>query len=88
MMMAKPKFDLTSDIVEVTQESVTATPTNYHSKLEKSETSSKVYGEQILLTIAVEKDVRDEFKVWCAQNKLKMREAFLKGFELLKASYK
>ena len=87
-MMAKPKFDLTSDIVEVTQEPVNAAPTNYYSKNEKRETGTKGYVEQTLLTIAVEKEVRDEFKVWCAQNKLKMKEAFLKGFELLKASYK
>jgi hypothetical protein len=36
------------------------------------------------LTIAVDSDMRKEFKTWCARNGLKMNEAFIKGFNLLK----
>ncbi len=35
-------------------------------------------------TIAVDDDMRKEFKTWCARNGLKMNEAFIKGFKLLK----
>ncbi len=74
--MQKKKFDLTSDIVEVS--------------LEKSETKVPIVLEgnkkekKVLLTIAVDADMRKEFKTWCARNGLKMNEAFIKGFNLLK----
>jgi len=74
--MQKKKFDLTSDIVEV--------------KLEENEFKKPVISisnnkkKNVLLTIVVDVDVRKEFKTWCARNRLKMNEAFIKGFNLLK----
>lgn len=74
--MQKKKFDLTSDIVEV--------------KLEENEFKKPVTSisnnkkKNVLLTIAVDADMRKEFKTWCARNGLKMNEAFIKGFNLLK----
>ena len=74
--MQKKKFDLTSDIVEV--------------KLEENEFKKPIISisnnkkKNVLLTIAVDIDMRKEFKTWCARNGLKMNEAFIKGFNLLK----
>ena len=74
--MQKKKFDLTSDIVEV--------------KLEENElkkpigVSDSKNKKNVLLTIAVDADMRKEFKTWCARNGFKMNEAFIKGFNLLK----
>jgi hypothetical protein len=74
--MQKKKFDLTSDIVEV--------------KLEENELKKPIgvidskNKKNVLLTIAVDADMRKEFKTWCARNGLKMNEAFIKGFNLLK----
>lgn len=74
--MQKKKFDLTSDIVEVKLEEneikKTITETDNNKK------------KNVLLTIAVDSDMRKEFKTWCARNGLKMNEAFIKGFSLLK----
>ena len=74
--MQKKKFDLTSDIVEVKLEEnefkKTVTPISNNKK------------KNVLLTIAVDEDMRKEFKTWCARNGFKMNEAFLKGFKLLK----
>ena len=72
--MQKKKFDLTSDIVEV--------------KLEENEFKKPVTSisnnkkKNVLLTIAVDLDMRKEFKTWYARNGLKMNEAFIKGFNV------
>jgi len=73
--MQKKKFDLTSDIVEVNlEENESKKPVTLISNNKKN----------VLLTIAVDADMRKEFKTWCARNGLKMNEAFIKGFNLLK----
>lgn len=74
--MQKKKFDLTSDIVEVNlEENEAKKPVAVISNNKKN---------NVLLTIAVDADMRKEFKTWCARNGLKMNEAFIKGFNLLK----
>lgn len=76
--MKKKKYDLTSDLVNVNQEDVVV--------LEKKpvvQASNKV----ILLTMSIEEELRAEFKSWCARHRLKMNEAFVKGFKLLKERY-
>ena len=73
--MQKKKFDLTSDIVKVNlEENESKKPVALISNNKKN----------VLLTIAVDADMRKEFKTWCARNGLKMNEAFIKGFNLLK----
>jgi hypothetical protein len=74
--MQKKKFDLTPDIVKVKLED-----TEFKKFTKKEEEDKK---KNVLLTIAVNPDIRKEFKTWCARNGLKMNEAFLKGFSLLK----
>ena len=78
--MQKKKFDLTSDIVEVRLEEKSIDKERESKKVEKRK-------DHVLLTISVETDKRTEFKTWCAKNNLKMNEAFLKGFDLLKKDY-
>lgn len=74
--MQKKKFDLTSDIVEVKLE---------ENELKQTSPVSSIKNKKnVLLTIAVDSDMRKEFKTWCARNGLKMNEAFIKGFNLLK----
>ena len=80
--MKKRKFDLTSDIVEVSADNgkeITMPLDNRQIKHQKS---------NIHMTLAVEANVRNEYKAWCAKNNLQMSEAFLKAFDLLKLYYK
>ena len=78
--MQKKKFDLTADLVDVSDEK---TSTNHLSQqVEKNLIENK--GKNILLTISVEESFRAEFKSWCARHRLKMNEAVIKGFQLLK----
>ena len=74
--MQKKKFDLTSDIVEVKLED------NDFKKAVTLISNNKK--KNVLLTIAVDVDMLKDFKTWCARNGLKMNEAFIKGFNLLK----
>lgn len=78
--MQKKKFDLTSDIVEVRLEEKSIDKERESKEVEKRK-------DNVLLTISVDTDKRTEFKTWCAKNNLKMNEAFLKGFDLLKKDY-
>lgn len=73
--MKKKKFDLTSDIVNIELE-----------ENQKFIPSEEDVGKKknVLLAISIEEEKRREFKTWCAKNNLKMNEAFLKGFELLR----
>lgn len=73
--MQKKKYDLTSDIVKVDL-----------GENEQSNEQSAVDNKKknILLTISVDEDMKKEFKTWCARKGLKMNEAFIKGFNLLK----
>ena len=73
--MQKKKFDLTSEIVEVSLG---------EDKVKNLESNIEIKKKNILMTISVEEEVRKEFKVWCARKGLKMHEAFIKGFALLK----
>jgi hypothetical protein len=75
--MQKKKYDLTSDLVDLSLE---------EASIEKKDlipSSPKT----ILLTMSIEEELRAEFKSWCARHRLKMNEAFVKGFKLLKEKY-
>lgn len=84
--MTKKKFSLTSDLIEVMKSDDTANHQTTSSQIlvAKKSASKK---EQVLITIAIEEELKDEFKIWCVKHKLKMREAFIEGFELLQAKY-
>jgi hypothetical protein len=69
--MKKKKFDLTSSIVDVSLD-----------KDGREKLSSKKNNTS--LTISIDDEKRREFKAWCADKGLKMNEAFLEAFELLK----
>ena len=87
--MQKKKFDLTSDIVNVDLEDIKM---DQRSSLESSGFSSKAAQKRngvenkraVLITISVDEEVRKEYKTWCAKRGVKMNEAFLECFELLK----
>ena len=83
--MKKKKFDLTSDIVKVDLEEGISNNGNKVSSDKLKDNPEKK--ENAILTISVDVAKRTEFKTWCAKNNLKMNEAFLKGFELLKKEY-
>jgi len=73
--MQKKKYDLTSDLVDLSPEKIIV-----RDKKESTVPSPKI----ILLTMSIDEDLRAEFKSWCARHRLKMNEAFIKGFKLLK----
>ena len=80
--MKKKKYDLTSDLVTIDNEMyiIEENPkVNDTVKVNKS--------TNILLTMSVEESFRAEFKSWCACHRLKMNEAIVKGFQLLKEKY-
>ncbi|PCJ22179.1 MAG: hypothetical protein COA94_09270 [Rickettsiales bacterium] len=85
--MPKKKFDLTSDIINVdlgeanAEESLPAVLSQSRAHRQQ-EVEAK--NKNVLLTFSVEEAFRKEYKIWCARKGLKMNEAFIKGFELLK----
>lgn len=83
--MQKKKFDLTSEIIDINlggegqkQIAVDVAPNKKENK------SDDVRTKRVLITMAVDEDLRREYKVWCTNNGLKMAEAFLMGYNLLK----
>jgi hypothetical protein len=78
--MQKKKYDLTSDLVNLSSEENII---RREKELLPPPTSTKT----ILLTMSIDEDLRAEFKSWCARHRLKMNEAFIKGFKLLQQKY-
>lgn len=72
--MQKKKYDLTSDLIKINEEK---------NIIQEKKDDIKI----ILLTMSIEEELRAEFKSWCARHRLKMNEAFVKGFKLLKEKY-
>ena len=82
--MQKKKFDLTSDIINVNlDEAMSDRHLAPKEEIERTNIEKKV----VLVTLSVEEELRKEYKTWCASKGLKMNEAFLKGFDLLKKNY-
>lgn len=82
--MQKKKFDLTSDIIDVdlNRDEEENFSQNKNSNMYVREKEHKK--KKVLITMAVDEELRKEYKMWCTQKGLKMAEAFLKGYELLK----
>lgn len=78
--MQKKKYDLSSDLVDI---SSGEEKTLFSKELPPHHSATP----RTALSIAIEEAERDEFKVWCARNKLKMNEAFLMAFKLLKEKF-
>lgn len=80
--MQKKKFDLTTDIVEVgsVESAATVNDATFSEPM-------RLEPLTVMLGIQVEEQVRADYKIWCARHRMKMNEAFLKGFALLKEKY-
>ena len=76
--MQKKKYDLTSDLVNLSSE---------ENIIQEKKVLVPTAPRTILLTMSIEEELRAEFKSWCARHRLKMNEAFIKGFKLLKDKY-
>ncbi len=83
--MQKKKFDLTSNIIDVdlNRGEEEKFPQNRNSGYDAREKIAD-RRKKVLITMAVDEELRKEYKMWCTQKGLKMAEAFLKGYELLK----
>lgn len=80
--MKKQKFDLTSEIIKLDENAEETQPITETTMANKVE---KVMGKKkVLITMAVEEELRKKYKMWCTRRGFKMAEAFIKGFELLK----
>jgi hypothetical protein len=85
--MQKKKFDLTSDIINVDFEEIDNEKVLVQNTKKISDSKEhKVKKPKVLITMAVDEELRKEYKMWCTRKGLKMAEAFLKGYELLKKS--
>ena len=85
--MQKKKFDLTSDIINVDLEEIHNEEVLIQNTKKTSDSKEqKVKKTKVLITMAVDEELRKEYKMWCTRKGLKMTEAFLKGYELLKKS--
>lgn len=80
--MKKKKYDLTSDLINIDHEDNLIED---NAKTDIPEKNKK--DKNILLTMSVEESFRAEFKSWSARHRLKMSEAVVKGFQLLKEKY-
>jgi hypothetical protein len=76
--MQKKKYDLTSDLVDLSSE---------ENIIQEKKVLIPSTPKSILLTMSIDEELRAEFKSWCARHRLKMNEAFIKGFKLLKEKY-
>lgn len=73
--MAKQKFSLTTDLVQVEkphQENIPSPPI-----------MEVVNKKRVTITIALEDTLRTEMKTWCAKNNITLADALKKGFKLL-----
>ncbi|AFC71697.1 hypothetical protein [Rickettsia australis] len=75
--MRKKKFDLTSDLVEV----------SHATQIAKANNENKASSKVVLITLSIEEARRADFKSWCARHRFKMNEAFMEGFKLLKEKH-
>ena len=82
--MQKKKFDLTSDIIQVNvgEEKEYTHSVNKNTEVIKEQQIKN--RKKVFITIAVDEELRREYKMWCTREGYKMAEAFLKGYELLK----
>ena len=76
--MQKKKFDLTAEIVNIDDDGAERDISISEAKIKPPEE------KKVLITMSVEESVRKEYKIWCARNGMQMKDAFIKGFELLK----
>ncbi len=81
--MQKKKYDLTSELVDITSEPINRIMSN----IPVSKNTVYSNEKKILLTMAIEEEIKADFKAWCARNKLKMTDAFIRGFKLLKEKH-
>lgn len=82
--MQKKKFDLTSDIITVDLEEVKNDHNTAAEVAVSSTKTDKPKKKSVLITITVDPALRKEYKTWCARKGIKMNEAFIEAFELLK----
>lgn len=75
--MRKKKFDLTSDLIEV----------SHTTQVAKEDNENKARSKVVLITLSIEETKRADFKSWCARHRYKMNEAFMEGFKLLKEKH-
>lgn len=81
--MQKKKFDLTADLINLSEESTVNMSFNKND-VNNQKSSNNVKNKSVSLTVSVEESFHAEFKSWCARHRLKMNEAITKGFQLLK----
>lgn len=73
--MQKKKYDLTSDIVDVSLEGKEQALMQSLEALSKDQNKNN-NNNNVLLTISLDAKKRNEFKAWCAKKGLKINEAF------------
>lgn len=81
--MQKKKFDLTADLINLSEESTVNVSADQNIENNRKINNS-VKNKTVSLTVSVEENFHAEFKSWCARHRLKMNEAITKGFQLLK----
>lgn len=90
MTIQKRKFDLSPDLVQI-DSAIEAQPNDVIEPVGSTIVDdSKLPNPAIkkikptLMTIGVDPVFKREYKVWCAKRGLKMQDAFIQAFELLK----
>lgn len=79
--MAKRKFDLSSDTIDLE-----SSPKSELENESKSLTETKIEDIEIFdtITLRVKKNIKKEFKLWCVENNIQMNDAFVEAWTALK----
>lgn len=80
--MAKRKFELSSDLIQISENDHYAEVSTV--VVEEKKRGAPKKEERENLTIRMAPSLAMELKIWCATNKISMSDALAKGFELLK----
>lgn len=79
--MKKRKFSLSDDVVSIESEEQNIVIAQSNSNnITKNE-------ENVLMTLRVKKEFRNEYKSWCARKNMNMSQAIQESFPLLKEKY-
>ena len=83
--MEKKKFNLTSDIVDISSDKNIDIAKG--EEVSKATTAPNRQDKYVSLTVGVQESLKREYKIWCVENRMNMSEAFKEGFSLLKIKY-
>jgi len=79
--MAKRKFDLSSDTIDLESSSKSELENESNPVVETKIEDAEIFDT---ITLRVKKNIKKEFKLWCVENNIQMNDAFVEAWTVLK----